>query len=32
MGPGSKAMRRYREEDDGFKENALRGCCRASRE
>ncbi|GAA2426803.1 hypothetical protein [Streptomyces coeruleofuscus] len=23
--PGSKVMRRYREEDDGFKENALHG-------
>lgn len=25
MGPGSKVMRRYREEDEAFKENALHG-------
>jgi hypothetical protein len=25
VAPGSKVMRRYREEDDGFKENALHG-------
>ncbi|GHE11109.1 hypothetical protein [Streptomyces alanosinicus] len=29
--PGSKVMRRYREEDDGFKENACTGCCRDER-